>query len=184
MFVQTLAGHYSDRCESSWGRRRPFIVIGAIHMVVAVMLIGFSADIGYLLGDSLISRPRAIVVFVLGFWLLDLANNMLQGPGRALLADLSGRNQRRTRSANAFYSLFMAVGKVLGFATGSFSKWYKVLSFTKTEACDVSCANLKFAFIIAIIILVITTFLSITVTPEKRWSQAESEPILRANVSG
>lgn len=184
MFVQPLVGYYSDRCESPWGRRRPFIFIGAVHVVVAVMLIGFSADIGYLFGDSLTSRPRAIVIFVLGFWLLDLANNMLQGPCRALLADLSGRNERRTRSANAFYSLFMAVGNVLGFATGSFSKWYKVLPFTKTEACDVSCSNLKSAFLIAIIILAITTFLSITATPEKRWSQAESEPILRANAIG
>lgn len=183
MFVQPLVGYYSDRCQSSWGRRRPFIVIGAGHVVVAVILIGFSADIGYLLGDSLTSRPRAIFVFVLGFWLLDLANNVLQGPCRALLADLSGRNQRRTRSANAFYSLFMAVGNVLGFATGSFSKLYQFLPFTETEACDVSCANLKSAFLITIIILVMTTFLSITATPEKRWSHAESEPILRANVS-
>jgi len=32
----------------------------------------------------------AIVVFVIGFWILDVGNNVIQGPCRALLADLTG----------------------------------------------------------------------------------------------
>ncbi|KAH9313245.1 hypothetical protein KI387_028280, partial [Taxus chinensis] len=184
MFVQPIVGYYSDRCECSWGRRRPFIVIGAGIVAAAVILIGFSADLGYMFGDSLSSRPRAIVVFVLGFWFLDLANNMLQGPSRALLADLSGKNQRRTRSANAFFSLFMAVGNVLGFAAGSYSKWYQILPFTRTEACGVICANLKSAFLIAIVLLITATILSVTATPEKRWSNAQAEAEARAKAAG
>jgi solute carrier family 45 protein 1/2/4 len=35
-------------------------------------------------------RYRAAIIFILGFWMLDLANNTVQGPARALLADLSG----------------------------------------------------------------------------------------------
>ncbi|XP_042491325.1 sucrose transport protein SUC4-like isoform X2 [Macadamia integrifolia] len=124
LLVQPLVGHMSDHCKSRFGRRRPFIVAGSISIVIAVLIIGHAADIGRLLGDSMVSRPRAIVVFVLGFWLLDVANNVIQGPCRALLADLTGKDQRRTRIANAYYSLFMAVGNVLGYATGSYSGWY------------------------------------------------------------
>lgn len=90
LFVQPLVGHFSDRCTSRFGRRRPFIVAGAISIAVAVLLIGHSADIGWLLGDRGDFRPRAIAVFVFGFWILDVANNMTQGPCRALLADLTG----------------------------------------------------------------------------------------------
>lgn len=92
MFVQPIIGHYSDQCTSSYGRRRPFILIGAILVVCSVLTIGYSADIGYLIGDDLSQaiRPRAIIIFVIGFWLLDLANNTLQGPCRALLADYTG----------------------------------------------------------------------------------------------
>ncbi|KAI5082273.1 hypothetical protein GOP47_0002016, partial [Adiantum capillus-veneris] len=172
MLVQPLVGHLSDNCESSWGRRRPFIVAGAVFVVLAVLIISFSADIGYILGDSLTSRPRAIVVFVLGFWLLDLANNTLQGPCRALLADFTGKDHRRSRRANAFFSLCMAFGNVLGYATGAYSSWYKVLPFTLTTACGKSCANLKSAFLIAIIILIATTLLSITAASEIPWSSA------------
>lgn len=90
MIVQPIVGHYSDQSESKWGRRRPFIFTGASLVVVAVLTIAFSADIGRLFGDTQANKTWAIVVFVIGFWLLDLANNTLQGPCRALLADLTG----------------------------------------------------------------------------------------------
>lgn len=176
MLMQPLVGHLSDHCESSWGRRRPFIVTGAIFVVLAVLIIAFSADIGYAFGDSLTSRPRALVIFVVGFWSLDLANNTLQGPCRALLADFTGKDHRRSRRANAFFSLCMAVGNVLGYATGAYSGWYKVLPFTLTTACDKSCANLKSAFLLAIIMLMATTILSITAASEIPWS-----PLMSSN---
>ena len=91
LLVQPLVGHTSDRCHSRFGRRRPFIVAGAVSIAVAVLIIGHSADVGWLLGDRGGVRPRAVVTFVIGFWILDMANNMTQGPCRALLADLTGR---------------------------------------------------------------------------------------------
>ncbi|XP_024384659.1 sucrose transport protein SUC4 [Physcomitrium patens] len=166
MFVQPIVGHYSDSCTSSFGRRRPFILGGAALVVIAVLIIGFSADLGYLLGDTLDARPRAIVIFVVGFWVLDLANNTLQGPCRALLADFTGKDQTRNRRANAFFSLFMALGNILGFATGAYDGWWKIFSFTHTKACDVACANLKSAFLLGVIMLATTTFLSVTAAPE------------------
>lgn len=80
----------SDRSTSKYGRRRPFIVGGCLLIIVSVLLIGFAADIGGLLGDDGEKKTRAIVVFIVGFWFLDMANNATQGPCRALLADLTG----------------------------------------------------------------------------------------------
>ncbi|KAI7745881.1 hypothetical protein M8C21_007302 [Ambrosia artemisiifolia] len=118
MIVQPVVGYYSDRCTSRFGRRRPFIAGGAILVAVAVFLIGYAADVGVLSGDKSgnAPKPRAISVFVIGFWILDVANNMLQGPCRALLADLSGSDSRKIRTANSLFSFFMGVGNVLGYA--------------------------------------------------------------------
>lgn len=94
LFVQPLVGQFSDRCTSRFGRRRPFIVAGAVSIVFSVLIIGFAADIGWMLGDSGDTgeiKIRAVVAFVIGFWVLDVANNMTQGPCRALLADLTGK---------------------------------------------------------------------------------------------
>lgn len=78
-----------------------------------------------------------------------------------------GKDHRRTRVANAYFSLFMAVGNVLGFATGSYSNWFKIFPFTLTSACNVNCANLKAAFLIDIIFIVITTSISLMAANEQ-----------------
>ncbi|KAL6578442.1 sugar transporter protein [Orobanche minor] len=167
LLVQPLVGHYSDRCTSRFGRRRPFILGGAVSIVVAVVIIGHSSDIGWLFGDRGQKKMRAVVAFVIGFWLLDVANNMTQGPCRALLADLTGKDHRRTRVANAYFSLFMAVGNIFGFATGSYSNWFKIFPFTLTKACNINCANLKAAFIIDVIFILITTSISLSAAQEQ-----------------
>uniref|UniRef100_A0A453IVW5 Major facilitator superfamily (MFS) profile domain-containing protein n=1 Tax=Aegilops tauschii subsp. strangulata TaxID=200361 RepID=A0A453IVW5_AEGTS len=85
LVVQPCVGLYSDKCTSRWGRRRPFILTGCILICIAVVVVGFSADIGAALGDSkeecsLYHGPRwhAAIVYVLGFWLLDFSNNTVQ----------------------------------------------------------------------------------------------------------
>ncbi|XP_072971613.1 sucrose transport protein SUT2-like isoform X1 [Typha angustifolia] len=166
LLVQPLVGHLSDRVAGPLGRRRPFIVGGAAAIAAAVLTIGFSADIGRALGDPVGKRPRAVVVYLIGFWLLDVGNNTTQGPCRALLGDLTGKDQRRTRIANAYFSLFMALGNILGFAAGSYSGWFTIFPFTVTSACGVNCANLKSVFLLDTILLAFTTYISVTAVQE------------------
>ncbi|XP_051123461.1 sucrose transport protein SUC2-like [Andrographis paniculata] len=168
LIVQPIVGYYSDICASRFGRRRPFIAAGSSLVAVAVFLIGFAADIGIASGDSLgaHAKPRAIAVFVCGFWILDVANNMLQGPCRALLADLSAGNDKRMSTANAMFSFFMAVGNILGYAAGSYRRLYKFFPFSETKACDVYCANLKSCFFLSIALLLIVTVVALTFVRE------------------
>nr|GMD52125.1 sucrose transport protein-like [Ipomoea batatas] len=168
MIVQPLVGYYSDNSTCRFGRRRSFIVAGAFLVIIAVFLIGFAADIGHAAGDQIgkASKPRAIIIFVVGFWVLDVANNTLQGPCRAFLADLSGGSASKMRSANAFFSFFMAVGNVLGYSAGSYADLYKHFSFSKTPVCDIYCANLKSCFIISAIILLSVTTLALSLVGE------------------
>ncbi|KAF5449672.1 hypothetical protein F2P56_030093 [Juglans regia] len=158
LVVQPCVGIWSDKCTSKYGRRRPFILVGSLMISAAVILIGFSADVGYLLGDTKEhcstykgTRTRAAIVFIIGFWMLDLANNTVQGPARALLADLSGPEQRN--SANAVFCSWMAVGNILGFSSGASGNWHRWFPFLTSRACCEACGNLKAAFIIAVVFL-------------------------------
>ncbi|QCD94352.1 hypothetical protein DEO72_LG5g2437 [Vigna unguiculata] len=155
LVVQPIVGYSSDRCQSPFGRRRPFILAGAIAVAVSIFLIGYASDIGHMAGDDITkkTRPRAVAIFVTGFWILDVANNMLQGPCRAFLGDLAAGDSRKTRTANAFFSFFMAVGNVLGYAAGSYNDLHKIFPFTETVACNIFCANLKSCFFFSIILL-------------------------------
>nr|ATB19647.1 putative ATSUC3 [Cupressus sempervirens] len=166
LVVQPIVGVWSDKCQSIYGRRRPFIFSGALMICFAVTIIGFSADIGYLLGDTHEScntykgtRPRAAVVFVIGFWMLDLANNTVGGPARALLADLSGPEQRNF--SNAIYTSWLAFGNILGFSAGASGQWHRWFPFLTTKACCEACGNLKGAFMVAVVFLLICTALTL-----------------------
>ncbi|CAN7129335.1 sucrose transport protein SUC1 [Brassica rapa] len=175
MIVQPIVGYHSDRCTSRFGRRRPFIAAGAALVAVAVFLIGYAADIGHKMGDKLEQkspRVRAIGIFAFGFWILDVANNTLQGPCRAFLADLSAGDAKRTRVANGFFSFFMAVGNVLGYAAGSYTNLHKMFPFAMTKACDIYCANLKSCFFLSITLLIIVTVSSLWYVKDKQWSPA------------
>ncbi|KAJ4888413.1 Sucrose transport protein SUC3 [Raphanus sativus] len=166
LVVQPCVGIWSDKCTSKYGRRRPFILVGSLMISIAVIIIGFSADIGYLLGDTKEhcstfkgTRTRAASVFIIGFWLLDLANNTVQGPARALLADLSGPDQRNT--ANAVFCLWMAIGNILGFSAGASGQWQEWFPFLTSRACCAACGNLKAAFLLAVVFLTICTLVTI-----------------------
>ncbi|CAH9059427.1 unnamed protein product [Cuscuta europaea] len=174
LIVQPLAGYYSDNCTSRFGRRRPFIASGAVLVIVAVFLIGFAADIGHSAGDPLgkASKPRAITIFIVGFWILDVANNMLQGPCRALLSDLSDGSADKTRMANTLFSFFMAVGNILGYAAGSNPRLFMMFPFTRTDACDNYCANLKSCFIISAFLLLSITTAAVTFVTETPFSSS------------
>lgn len=166
LVVQPCVGIWSDKCTSKYGRRRPFIVVGSLMISFAVILIGFSADIGYIFGDTKEdcstfkgARTRAAIVFILGFWMLDLANNTVQGPARALLADLAGPDQRN--SANAVFCSWMAVGNILGFSAGASGHWYRWFPFLLSRACCAPCGNLKAAFLVAVVFLSVCTLITV-----------------------
>ncbi|KAF0934577.1 hypothetical protein E2562_025666 [Oryza meyeriana var. granulata] len=190
--VQPCVGVWSDKCRSKYGRRRPFILAGCLMICSAVTLIGFSADLGYILGDTTEhcstykgSRYRAATVFVLGFWMLDLANNTVQGPARALLADLSGPDQ--CNSANAIFCTWMAVGNVLGFSSGASGNWHKWFPFLMTRACCEACSNLKAAFLVAVVFLLfcmsVTLYFAeeIPLEPKDAQRLSDSAPLLNGS---
>ncbi|KAK1366998.1 Sucrose transporter [Heracleum sosnowskyi] len=167
LLVQPLVGHLSDRCTSKFGRRRPFIIVEVVLIILAVVVIGHSADIGWLLGDKGESKSRAIVAFFIGFWLFDVANNSALGSCRALLADLSGKDHRRTQVAFSYFSMFLALGNVLGYATGAYSGLYKFFGLTITSTCAINCSNLKAAFYIDIVFTVLTSYICISAGQEQ-----------------
>ncbi|XP_065861445.1 sucrose transport protein SUC3 [Euphorbia lathyris] len=189
LVVQPCVGIWSDKCSSKYGRRRPFILLGSLMISLAVIIIGFSADIGYILGDTKEhcstfkgTRTRAAFVFVIGFWMLDLANNTVQGPARALLADLSGPEQRN--SANAIFCSWMAVGNILGFSAGASGSWNRWFPFLMSRACCEACGNLKAAFLVAVVFLTICTLVTLYFANEvplndnQRNRSSDSAPLL------
>ncbi|MDE2403458.1 MAG: MFS transporter [Sphingomonadales bacterium] len=98
LLVQPLVGHFSDRTWCRLGRRRPYILGGAV--LAALALLGMAS-------------AGTLAVAVLCYWLLDAALNVAIEPFRALVADIAPAEQR-TR-ALAINGALGCVGAVIGF---------------------------------------------------------------------
>ncbi|KAJ0946402.1 putative MFS transporter superfamily [Helianthus annuus] len=60
----------------------------------------------------------------------------------------------------------MAGGNVLGYSAGSYTHLYWIAPFTKTDACDIFCANLKICFFISVALLISIMLLAVWAVSE------------------
>jgi solute carrier family 45 protein 1/2/4 len=162
LLVQPTVGVLSDRNTSRWGRRRPFIFIGGTFIVVAMLLISNASTIGEWLGDVGSHNPRAITLAIIGFWILDLANNTVQGPCRALLVDCAPAGQQQL--GGSLFSFMLGFGNLAGYYTGSLPLAHMFPFFG---------TNLRALFTIAIINLVFCLGITLIFTKEKPLSKDE-----------
>jgi len=98
MFVQPLAGMLSDRCTSRWGRRRPFIVLGALLNVLFLTIVGASPAFVASPLDSTFQAAfgvsTAYMVLLTGIVLLQISSNLGHGALQGLIPDLVPEKQR------------------------------------------------------------------------------------------
>ena len=85
LLFQALMGLLSDHSRLRWGRRRPFILAGALANVVIISLVGFSAGMEGLSGYY--------TLFVL-LILMQLASNTAHGAAQGLIPDIVPENRR------------------------------------------------------------------------------------------
>lgn len=98
MAVQPIAGLLSDRCTHPLGRRRPFIIGGALCNVLFLAILGSSPswlnsplDAFF---QALVGATTAYVVLVIGNGLLQASSNMAHGALQGLIPDLVPEHQR------------------------------------------------------------------------------------------
>ncbi|XP_005354574.1 solute carrier family 45 member 4 [Microtus ochrogaster] len=111
-----LIGSASDRCTLSWGRRRPFILVLCVGVLIGIALFLNGSAIGLALGDVPNRQPIGIVLTVLGVVVLDFSADATEGPIRAYLLDVvDSEEQDMALNIHAFSAgLGGAVGYVLG----------------------------------------------------------------------
>jgi len=95
MAVQPIAGAISDRSRFSWGRRRPYILVGTIVAILFLSGIGFAGSYA------------AILIF---YCLLQVSSNTAQAPYQGFIPDLVPDGKRGI--ASGVKSLLEIVGGV------------------------------------------------------------------------
>jgi MFS family permease len=104
VIVNPLAGAISDYATFRMGRRRPFMIVGTIFNVIALVLFAFA--------PGWFSSTGLLITFIFLFLFLQLTNNVANAPWSAIIADKVPQNQRG--STAGFNGLFNLLGTALG----------------------------------------------------------------------
>ena len=124
MVVQPIIGALSDKTTSPFGRRRPYLLGGALLSALALWALPNSANIINWLSANLgVTLPAlsALLFAAIMIWILDACVNIAQGPYRALVPDVVPQEQHSI--ANSYISLAIGLGSVVAAGTAPFLKW-------------------------------------------------------------
>lgn len=101
-----LIGHLTDRTRTRWGRRRPYLLFGAIPFGLAFCLLW--------LRPPFESQIALAVYYALAYLLFDIAATFVYMPYFALTPELTSDYDERT-SLTSFRMFFSIVGSLIAF---------------------------------------------------------------------
>ena len=124
MVVQPVIGALSDKTTSPFGRRRPYLLGGALLSALALWALPNSELITNFISSTLHIKFPALAALCFAavmIWILDACVNIAQGPYRALIPDVVPQEQHSI--ANSYISLAIGLGSVFAAGTAPFLKW-------------------------------------------------------------
>ena len=122
IIVQPLVGKYSDRTWCRWGRRIPYLFLGAA-VAVAVMCLLPNAGSLHLDNTTLIwGTMTAVMLFgLIMLMLLDTSINMAMQPFKMLVGDMV--NEEQKKKAYSIQSFLCNAGSVVGYVFPFLFTW-------------------------------------------------------------
>ncbi|CAH2265513.1 proton-associated sugar transporter A [Pararge aegeria] len=175
-FMTPLLGSLSDRCQSKYGRRRPFIVLMSIGVFLGLILVPNGEDIGYAMGDegsvnrtvvpsSLGPRssaleiqsnnhhPWGVLFTVLGTVLLDFDADACQSPARAYLLDVTVPEDHAKGLST--FTVMAGLGGFMGYSLGG-------INWDETSLGALFGGHVRAVFFLITIIFIVCVSATIT----------------------
>ncbi len=124
MVVQPIIGAMSDNTHTVFGRRRPYLMLGAILAAIALWAFPNSEGIANITAGKLhfaVPEFGGLIVAAIMIWIIDACVNAAQGPYRALIPDNIVPEQHSI--ANSYLSFAIGLGSVIAAGTAPFLNW-------------------------------------------------------------
>ncbi len=120
MLVQPLVGKYSDRTWCRMGRRKPYLLGGALVAVLVMLLLPNSGSIDF--GTKLFLGLNGAMWFGLfSLMLLDTSINVAMQPFKMMVGDMVGENQKA--QGYSVQSFLCNAGSLVGYLFPIFLTW-------------------------------------------------------------
>lgn len=119
MIVQPIVGAMSDKTWCKWGRRKPYLYVGAIVAIIVMALLPNS-------GSFNLTVKAALAFGAVMLMLLDTSINMAMQPFKMMVGDMV--NEEQKTKAYSIQSLLCNAGSLVGYLFPYIFTWLGVQS--------------------------------------------------------
>ena len=168
MIVQPLIGKYSDRTWCRMGRRKPYLIVGAI---VAVLVMLFLPNAG-----SLHFSARLFLGLNMAMWFglfslifLDTSINVAMQPFKMMVGDMVNEEQKTT--AYSIQSFLCNAGSLVGYLFPIFFTWIGIANEAPEGVVPDSVIYSFYCGAAILILCVLYTFLRVKEMPPKEYAE-------------
>lgn len=119
MLVQPIVGTMSDKTWNRFGRRLPYLIVGALVAVLVMCLLPNAGSFG-------LTVSSAIIVGLIALMMLDTSINMAMQPFKMLVGDMV--NEKQKGLAYSIQSFLCNAGSVVGFVFPFVLAWIGIQS--------------------------------------------------------
>ncbi len=168
MIVQPLVGKYSDRTWNRMGRRKPYLIVGAL-IAVAVMLLLPNAGSFNFPARLFLGLNMAMWFGLFSLIFLDTSINIAMQPFKMMVGDMV--NEQQKTQAYSIQSFLCNAGSLVGYLFPIFFTW---IGLANTAPEGVVPPSVVWSFYIgaAILILcVVYTFARVKEMPPKEYAE-------------
>lgn len=161
ILVQPIVGSCSDKTWTRWGRRIPYLFLGATVAVLVMCLLPNAGSFG-------MAVSTAMVFGVIALMFLDTSVNMAMQPFKMLVGDMV--NEKQKAKAYSLQSLLCNAGSLAGFV---FPFFFAFLGIANTAPKGVVPDSVIYSFYVGAAILILCVIY--TVLKVKEWEPREFE---------
>lgn len=119
LLVQPVVGTLSDRTWNRFGRRLPYLIVGAVTAVIVMCLLPNAGSFGFTISG-------AILMGLVALMLLDTSINMAMQPFKMLVGDMV--NEKQKAKAYSIQSFLCNAGSIVGFVLPFLLAWVGIKS--------------------------------------------------------
>ena len=168
MIVQPLIGKWSDRTWCRMGRRKPYLLVGAI---IAVLVMAFLPNAG-----SLHFSTRVFLGLNMAMWFglfslifLDTSINVAMQPFKMMVGDLV--NEQQKAKAYSIQSFLCNAGSLVGYLLPIFLTWIGIANQAPEGVVPPSVVISFYSGAVILILCVLYTFLNVKEMPPAEYAE-------------
>jgi len=167
MIVQPVVGTLSDRTWTRFGRRIPYLFIGAFAAVAVMCLLPNSGSFG-------MSVNMALIFGLFALMLLDTSINMAMQPFKMMVGDMV--NERQKGKAYSIQSFLCNAGSVAGFIFPFLFTWLGVKNVAEKGVVPDSVIWSFYVGAAILLLCVLYTTTKVKEWPPKEYAEYNPQP--------